>query len=96
MPVHNFHVGDRVLCVANAPDGNTSVYDLTGTVVDVDGLDIGVCWDGPVGGHDCGGRCKEGYGWYVRGADIEKLTDAVFDICPEENLTSLLGAQARN
>ena len=92
MPIHNFSVGDRVLCVAEAPDGNESVHGLTGTVLATNGLRLSVCWDAPVDhGHNCNrDECEWGHGWNVWSKEVAEYTEAVFELCPEEALVSIL------
>lgn len=65
-----FHNGDRVVSLVDAPGDNYGIYQGdAGVVCGVntwrDGW-IAVCWDNPVpGGHNCGGLCVQGYGWHV-------------------------------
>ncbi len=97
MPIHDFSVGDRVLCVAEAPSNNESVHGLTGTVVsrtEIKGRHgrwLGVCWDISIPhGHSCDGVCEDGHGYFVWEEDVTEEPSAVFDICPEDTLVSLL------
>lgn len=69
-----FNVGDRVYLRDNKyvdDCGNTHAGD-TGTIcwTDSNGLNVGVEFDRYVEGHDCGGACKYGYGWYI---DLDDL-----------------------
>ena len=75
-----FNVGDRVYLrdcyVQNW--GDTHAGD-TGTICYV-GDNIGVEFDRYVEGHNCGGTCKDGYGYYIAPYDpalIEQETDPV-------------------
>lgn len=70
-----FNVGDRVVAVADHPDGNRKISKGdTGTICHINKflrLPIGVKWDNEVSAHGCSGRCKLGYGWWVRETDIQ-------------------------
>ena len=64
-----FEIGDRVTVdpFINVRVGNLGVKaddDLVGTVCSLDGM-VGVAFDEDIGGHDCGGRCEKGHGWYL-------------------------------
>lgn len=86
MEDQKFYIGDRVICIAEAPDGNARVHGAVGTIVDLyDRAGYGrycVVWDTIVGGHSHNGKCKWGYGWRVESDDIELYVDT-----PEEPLT---------
>ena len=75
--MYKFKVGDRVVSKVRAPEWLTSIkVGTTGTVVDVksEGMSLGVHWDfDPKSNraHSCSGKCPEGYGWYVRAAEVE-------------------------
>ena len=75
---NKFKVGDRVVRTAVTSDVNMSI-GATGTFLgQFDGY-IGavaqVRWDEkpPYGGHDCGGKCEEPYGWNVPIKDLSLL-----------------------
>lgn len=69
--MEKFHVGDRVCCAVECPDGNKRLHiGMTGTIVNVEPMISSrplyyVCWDDNVSGHDCGGHCAPGHGWNV-------------------------------
>ena len=86
-----FNVGDRVVCVRDHPDGNsTIVVGDAGQVCDIlDEDTIGVRWDHKVSaGHACNGRCDGGYGWYVKDYEIELESEDI--ICNETEILSFL------
>jgi hypothetical protein len=56
-----FRVGDRVVC----EERGIRTYGKTGTIMYIDGSDIGVEFDGDFDGHTLGGRIKSKRGWYV-------------------------------
>lgn len=84
-----FQIGDRVKCV-RCPETKTILPDMEGEVVTTtlrgNTPYIGVKWDVYVSGHDCGGRCEYGYGWWILKQDIQLIEDeqeyedAVFNI----------------
>lgn len=67
------YVGQRVMAVCDAPRDNWLIHKGDkGTVVYVDGEDIGVAWDADVNGHECGcpDSCEPRHGWWVFKRDI--------------------------
>lgn len=94
-----WQVGDRVVCIADCPDGNDDIVEgVAGYVCYIDedvvfgDRDIGVCWDERVGGgHDCKGSCEWGYGWFVYEHELgpEQVPD--FDVATDDELRTLLG-----
>lgn len=78
-------IGDRV--VATCDIGHHIRRGLTGTVCDDSGYgDVGIRWDEEIEcGHDCWGRCKYGYGWYVGPNQITRMPyvdDEIEDVEP--------------
>jgi hypothetical protein len=69
-----FHVGDRVRCTENY---NIVEIGMRGIIVKIiethTGTPIGVNWGQPIGGHECGGLCPDGYGYFVPKSNIEKV-----------------------
>ena len=92
-----FHNGDRVVAVVDCIDHNEYVRrGMTGTVC-ADNLDCGrvrIEWDTHVHGHDCYGKCKNGYGWNALPSEIrhfnliKKETDEI--LVKEDDLLSFL------
>ena len=69
-----FKIGDRVVAVN--PVGSKHMKGVKGTVIGFCCNDLGVEFDEFVGGHDCslsGFSCKNGYGWFCRKDEIEKI-----------------------
>lgn len=89
-----FRIGDRVtLCVPEDMDKGVVLGD-TGTVVDFDGVSrVGVRWDEfDERKHNCSCHCEDGYGWYVRPADLSHIApeSEAFDM-EDDSLMDLLG-----
>lgn len=68
-----FKVGDKVICVKDYVD--KVKVGLKGVIVDMESS-IGVEWEEDIGGHDCGGYCKSGYGYFVNRDNIKLLTSS--------------------
>lgn len=67
-----FQIGDRVVYTATKSSDNRNICQyITGTVVKMDELSIGVRWDVWVNGHSLDGFCESGYGWWVDESEIE-------------------------
>lgn len=70
-------VGDRVILVGDTAGGDedTIPKGTLGTVCKVCkgfGFNYGIEWDIDfIGGHDCDGLAKDGYGWFVYAYEIE-------------------------
>lgn len=95
MDDQKFYVGDRVVCIADAPDHNADVSGLTGTVMyidhDFDPPRVYVFWDRKIRkGHDLGGRCENGYGWKVWANEIQLIDNGDFNPSSEEDFAALL------
>lgn len=58
-------VGDRVVIIQDARRSLESFVGFKGTVNFVDGDGLGIAFDKYVNGHDLGGCCQEGHGWYL-------------------------------
>mgnify|MGYP001343253223 CR=1 FL=1 len=59
-------VGDRVVIIQDARRPLTSFVGFKGTVNFVDGHGgMHVVFDKYVNGHDLGGSCQDGHGWYL-------------------------------
>ena len=66
-----FFAGDRVVAISGS-DGNLNIVGKIGTVIyDKDPTKPGVEYDEYIGGHDLGGKCREGHGWYTYTNDLE-------------------------
>lgn len=82
---------DRVIFVGE----KDSYYSLkatlcagcTGTVMAYEDGILVVEFDEYINGHDCNGKCADGYGQYVRVEDVEKYHDAEIT---EESWLSIL------
>lgn len=93
-------VGDRVVCLVDYPDMNSSIrVGSTGVICVIDSR-IGVRWDIEVDGHDCenhsGPHCKYGHGWWVDWDQIEPIVendDTVFEFDEEEFNKLVFGAR---
>lgn len=66
-----FKVGDRVKGSSMLGDA-AKVFGLSGSVVHISGVRVGVNWDEDIDGHTCGQRYKPGFGWYVNNTDLRK------------------------
>ena len=65
-----FKIGDRVICIQ---DGIWNIKKgMKGTIVYIDKI-IGVEWDTLINSHNCGGRCKNGKGYYISDNKIKLL-----------------------
>lgn len=86
-----FNIGDRVefalkTCLTHS---GKLVSGDTGTIAMADSGSIGVIWDTFVGGHNLGGLCEEGYGWFVSCNDIMPYSDNPFEPASESELERL-------
>lgn len=90
----DFQIGDRVEVIHTSPSGATDYHlGLTGVVVYADLMAgrIGVHFDesprnedGIPFGHSCGGRIREGHGWYC---DADNLVpEAAGVLCSVDDL----------
>lgn len=88
-------IGDRVRLIKNFPGNIQDLYaGDEGTIVDLRN-DWGFPWasirfDRYVDGHDCGGKCEDGYGWNIDVNDVEKIEYDEPEICTEEELMSFI------
>lgn len=91
-----FNIGDCVVCIVDNPDDNSSItIGSTGVVLHCDpprdgheSYLVDVRWDYDVGGHTCGGRCQQGFGWTVFATDIEPEKE--YTLPDMEDVDSLL------
>lgn len=89
-----FNIGDRVRFVGTSANpirpGSTGTVVDFGLDSVKDGVIMrrttveeravyGVEWDEDVGGHDCDGNAKQGYGWRVRGIYLDYEDDGLFE-----------------
>lgn len=74
-----FKIGDRVV-LSDSRYHNTTyseneqlIEGTKGTVIETNWgpHTLGVQWDIYISGHDCGGKCKYGYGWRVNEKSIK-------------------------
>ena len=83
-----FSVGDRVISVVDAPDGNKGIHiGSTGVVCRTSTGRFAIYWDEDVGGHSCEGYCPNGHGWWVGACDVElddETDDEPFDFNEDE------------
>ena len=56
-------VGDRVRAIRD--DRDRRLEGKIGTVVEVEGVCVGVDFDSEIDGHTCGGLARMGHGWYL-------------------------------
>jgi hypothetical protein len=61
--------GDRIIITDFAGNDNIKIGDK-GTICDVP---EGIYFDKHIEGHDCGGHCRSGHGWYVQTGCFKKL-----------------------
>lgn len=91
--MEEFNIGDRVVSIVDHPDNNkTIVVGSIGTVCAI-GSSLGVRWDEPVeNGHELGGECEYGYGWWVYADQVEiEPDDEPFEFDEEEFNKFLFG-----
>lgn len=96
--MNEFCVGDEVLYIYDYDYdiGHGQELDgLIGTVCHVRdsgnrGVDIGVEFYEYVEGHNCGGHCKTGYGWYVLPESITHTKQQVEITIPDDFLSMVL------
>lgn len=83
-----FQVGDHVVAVCNCPSDNDEIKaGSTGVVCHISEYEppIGVNWEDDIYGHDCGGACEYGHGWYVYGNEISLgFSDYGSFVCADE------------
>ena len=73
--MQRFHKDDRVVAVKPVA-GNKSLIGKTGTVIFCSPNRIGVRFDHRfIGGHDCQGRCPNGFGRYGVPNEFELLSE---------------------
>lgn len=78
---HLFSIGDRVCARLKNIDGNKRInvgdFGTICAIQDSGRQRVGVRWDNYVNGHDCGGACDYGFGWWTCSDEIEhdKLDD---------------------
>ena len=71
-----FNIGDRVIGIA--VESGVDIAGMTGTVVIGGSGDCGVEFDEyNQKFHSCGGRAKEGYGWYCQSNVLDFLTEEI-------------------
>lgn len=70
-------VGQRVRCIKDF--GTRVVVGDEGEVVKIGGLPpIGVKWERRIsGGHDCYGKCEDGFGYYVNDENLEVIEEGL-------------------
>ena len=75
--INKFMVGDRVCVSIDYPSENGCLLEGdTGTIMDIDPetpLPLGVRWDIECSGHNLGGLCAAGYGWWVSYNDVRVI-----------------------
>lgn len=93
---HRFRINDRICARVDYPDSNLKISAGDSGIVCNIGDDcerIGVRWDNFVDGHDCGGTCEFGFGYWVDSTCIEldELSDV--EIKDESFLCMIEGYQ---
>ncbi len=89
---NTFNEGDRVQVVKRVLDSGR-VLHMTGTirVQDIICGNVGVEFDEDFpGGHDLGGSCENGRGWWVHPEALEFLGDTVFESPSDSDFAALL------
>lgn len=94
----NFVIGDRVMCVVEKP---FVMAGMLGTVASTDdGHYVGVAWDERMGGHNLGGLCADGHGWWINETYLVRIdgdeaeeTDSISVATEDELRHFLLGAE---
>lgn len=81
-------IGDRVRYEKRSMTSRVSV-GMTGTVVDIRGDIVCVCWDDNIGGHDCRGLCPEGHGWNVVYSSLSRIDSGPFTPAPLPDFEAL-------
>ncbi len=90
----DFSVGDRVQYEHRSP-GSRVLVGMTGTVVDIRGNFICVCWDDDVNGHDCRGLCQNGHGWNVAASSLSRVETGPFAPAPLPDFEALFSCTAQ-
>lgn len=67
----DFRVGDKVIGIGQY--NGIEIDGTKGEVIEIEGGKIGVRWKKDIGGHNCGGKCEKGYGWYVNKENLGLL-----------------------
>lgn len=95
-----FQIGDKVRLVKWSPymlrrlkEGDEGVVVSLGTAVV--GASAGVDWGRNIGGHDCGGACPVGHGYFVNQKHIELATEISAPDVSEEEFCALLCGEVR-
>lgn len=95
-----FHIGDRVRVEDRVRVDNTflAIVGDEGTIVEIGEIEpsiwrVGVRFDKYIDGHTCGGRCEDGYGWYVLPENLELIgkDEPSLSIPTREEILSFLG-----
>jgi hypothetical protein len=68
-----FKVGDRVRAIKGCSGSN--ILGKIGTVLKVSNCDVAVEFDEYIYGHTCGGKAKQGYGWWCKTDILEPVCD---------------------
>lgn len=80
--------GDTVESIVSSPYGLSSInVGSVGVVVHVQPYSVGVRWDFDTPdseAHNCGGRCEEGYGWYVGLKDVKLIAHELPDLTEQD------------
>ncbi len=66
-----FSIGDKVRLIVDAQGAKAGMVGMI--VADPTDSVPGVQFEKRCGGHDCGGRGKDGYCWYVAGSHLERV-----------------------
>ena len=82
-----FSIGDRVVIVDTKSICFSAYVEvgMTATIRNIISESIGIEFDVNVGGHDLGGMCKYGYGWYVLPKNII-LAESINEELPSVSL----------
>ena len=64
--VDDFSIGDVVyVSIDWLPPYNNRKEIYTGVIVTIDNTMVGIRFDDDIGGHDLGGLCEDGHGYYL-------------------------------
>ena len=66
-----FKIGARVIGIKDV--NGKGLVGLKGTILHNYAFSTAIKWDKDMGGHDCDGLCKDGYGWEVHNRHIRLL-----------------------
>lgn len=93
----DFQIGMTVVCAVDAPDGKNALkvghMGVVARIRSASSRGIGVAWDKSCGGHDLGGACEHGHGWWCRPDELTPVIvmDTAIDDEDLPDLDDLIG-----